>query len=161
MDLYFIVADLEFPNGVAARWRASELPATTKRRQATTLDAVLASAEGPARLDVREDAVSLRMYLIDAAYFMVKDELAAAFEAARKLGAEGQWYSGDHVAGQHTVLPHATKRAALHTLKDVSAWTAEAAALAEDPPAGASAKPKKAAKTSAKKTAPKTTKKRS
>lgn len=30
-----------------------------------------------------------------------------------------------------------------------------------DPPAGASAKPKKAAKTSAKKTAPKTTKKRS
>ncbi len=160
MDLYFILGELEFPAGVAARWRASELPATAKRRQVTTLDAVLASAEGPVRFDVRDDAVSLRMYLIDSAYFMVKDELAAALEAARKLGAKGQWYSGDHVAGQHTVLPHATKRTVLHTLKDVSAWAVEAAALGEDPPPGASAERKKAAKKSAKKTVPNNTRRR-
>ena len=138
MDLYFIVGELTFPGGVAEQWRAADLPPTAKRRQPTTLDAVLASAEGPVRLEVRDDTVSLRVYLIDSAYFMVKDELAASLEVARKLGARGEWYSGDHVAGQHAVLPHSAKRAALHTLKDVSAWTVEAAALGEDATEGAS-----------------------
>jgi hypothetical protein len=99
MDLYFIVGELTFPGGVAEQWRAADLPPTAKRRQPTTLDAVLASAEGPVRLEVRDDTVSLRVYLIDSAYFMVKDELAASLEVARKLGARGEWYSGDHVAG--------------------------------------------------------------
>ena len=86
MDLYFIVGELTFPGGVAEQWRAADLPPTAKRRQPTTLDAVLASAEGPVRLEVRDDTVSLRVYLIDSAYFMVKDELAASLEVARKLG---------------------------------------------------------------------------
>lgn len=141
MDMYFIVGELSFPPGAAARWRASPIPRTKRHPEGTTLDAVLASAEGPVRLDVRGDAVSLRVFLIDSAYFMVKDELEAALGLAKGLGARGQWYSGDHVSGQHAVLPSEATRVKLHALPDVSAWTAEAVALDEPvaPPSDASA----------------------
>lgn len=95
MDLYFVVAELSFPVGVAERWRASAGPG------GSSVDEVVSRAEGPTRLEVRGDAVSLRAFLIDSAYFLVKDDLETALVAAARLGARGEWYSGDHVAGQH------------------------------------------------------------
>lgn len=144
MDLYFIVAELELPKGTAAAWRAAIIR-TPRAKAGTTLDAVIQSAEGPVRLDVHGDRVSLRAFLIDSAYFMVKDELEAALGAAK---GKGQWYSGDHVSGTLVTVGKKPRKVMVHELPaDVSAWITEAHEL--DTPAVETRKraaPKKAAR---------------
>lgn len=130
MDLYFIVAELAFPAGSAAAWRTSKIAPTRRHPKGTTIDAVLASAEGPVRLDVRGDAVSLRAFLVDSAYFVIRDELESALAEAAKRGAKGRWYSGDHVAGQLVTSSGAPERVEVHRLPvDVRGWIDEASAL--------------------------------
>ncbi len=131
MDMYFVVGELSFPPGVAARWRASTVPATKRFPKGTTIDDVLARAEGPVRLALRGDEVSVRAFLVDAAYFMVRDELEAALTLAGTMGARGRWYSGDHQSGEHAVLPGARRRADMRSVPEVVLWTQEAVALDE------------------------------
>lgn len=125
MDLYFIVAELTFPPGGAARWRGAPLAP-----RGLAIDDVLREAEGPTRLSIDGERVSLRAYLVDGAYFLVRTPLEAALGAAGAAGARGAWYSGDHVSGRHAALPGAAKAAKLHTLpQDVQRWTREAVEL--------------------------------
>lgn len=125
MDMYFIVADLEFPAGTMDGWLAA--PAASDNR---SLVDVLKDAEGDVQVRLADDSFSLRTFLIDGAYYEVEADFAAAFARAEALGATGGWYSGDHVSGTFQRLGAPPLPAEVGSLPDdADAWIMEAGEL--------------------------------
>jgi len=125
-------------------WR-TEAGKKAQRSLAETLE----QAEGDVSEVALGDHYSLRTLLIDAAYFEVEGDLAAAFDRAASLGARGTWYSGDLVSGTLGRLgskPAKSKVSALGA--EVGRWVSDAASLGSDfassvPPKKKKATPKK------------------
>jgi hypothetical protein len=146
MDAYFIVAELDIPLRSMDVWLYDE-PSTI---------ALLEEAEGDVTVTVTGSRFVLRTYLIDAAYFSVARELAAAFTRAEALGAKGRWYSGDHVSGTLGTLGKPPAKVKVRDLpKDVTAWVREAGELGERGDDMRASEPKKKRAPAKKKAVPK------
>ncbi len=129
MDSYFIVAELELPAGTLEGWLQSPAPLPRGRR-GPSVAALLDGAEGDVRANVAGDRLSLRAFLIDAAFPAVAQGLEAGFARAEKLGARGAWYAGDHVSGKVARLGGGViDTTVAHLPKDIRRWVGEAGDL--------------------------------
>lgn len=139
MDHYVIVAELDFPAGAFGAWRTK--PGKKEQR---SLAETLEGAEGDVSEVALGDHYSLRTLLIDAAYFELESDLAAAFDRAAALGARGTWYSGDLVSGTLGRLGSKPSKAKVSALgAEVARWVHDAASLGSDFASSARAKKKK------------------
>ena len=139
MDIYVIVAEIELPSGGLAAWLETA-PPPVRGRVWPAPSALIDGAEGDVVAEVRGDRLSLRMSLVDAAYFAVSEGLRGAFVRAAALGGRGTWYSGDHISGQVGVLGQAETPTRLVAAPiDVREWVAEAVDLAARALAGEAA----------------------